>query len=109
MPFDFGLRTTFNNVAELYDEVRPGYPEALIEDALTLSEIPPDGRILEIGCGTGKATLPFARRGYAIVIFVDDAPQLPKWATCKKLLTNQKSYAMMVTMPETFPVSLPQP
>ena len=74
-----------------------------------LSEIPPDGRILEIGCGTGKATLPFAQRGYAIVIFVDDAPHLPKWATCKKLLTNQKSYAMMVTMPETFPVSLPQP
>jgi SAM-dependent methyltransferase len=67
MPFDFSHRTTFNNVADLYDEVRPGYPEALIEDALTLSGIPPDGRILEIGCGTGKATLPFAQRGYAMV------------------------------------------
>ncbi len=67
MPFDFSHRTTFNNVADLYDEVRPGYPEALIEDALTLSGIPPDGRILEIGCGTGKATLPFARRGYAML------------------------------------------
>jgi SAM-dependent methyltransferase len=67
MRFDFGQRTTFNSVAELYDEVRPGYPQALIEDTLTLSEIPPDGRILEIGCGTGKATLPFARRGYAML------------------------------------------
>jgi SAM-dependent methyltransferase len=61
---DRTLRTTFDDVAALYDEARPGYPEPLIEDALSLSGIPPDGRILEIGCGSGQATLPFARRGY---------------------------------------------
>jgi SAM-dependent methyltransferase len=67
MTRDLQLRTTFDDVAELYDEVRPGYPEALIDDVLALSGVPAGGRLLEIGCGTGQATLPFARRGYSIL------------------------------------------
>lgn len=61
------LRTTFNQVALLYDQVRPGYPEALFDDVVSLSLISPVGRILEIGCGTGQATVPFARLGYRIL------------------------------------------
>jgi SAM-dependent methyltransferase len=60
------LRTTFDQDASLYDRVRPGYPSALFEDIIKFSEIPGDGTILEIGCGTAQATLPFAERGYAI-------------------------------------------
>ncbi len=61
------LRATFNSAAREYDAIRPGYPDALIEDVITLSGIPEGGRVLEIGCGTGQATLPFARRGYRIL------------------------------------------
>jgi SAM-dependent methyltransferase len=61
------LRTTFDEAASLYDEVRPGYPEDLFDDVVSLSRIPAGGRILEIGCGTGQATVPFARRGYRIL------------------------------------------
>ena len=61
------LGASFDRSAELYDEVRPGYPEELIEDIIRLSAIPPGGRILEIGPGPGKATLPFARRGYRML------------------------------------------
>ena len=61
------LRTTVDEAASLYDEVRPGYPEELFEDVVSLSGIPAGGRILEIGCGTGQATVPFARRGYSIL------------------------------------------
>ena len=61
------LRTTFDEAASLYDEVRPGYPEGLFDDVVSLSGIPAGGRILEIGCGTGQATVPFARRGYQIL------------------------------------------
>jgi len=61
------LRTTFDEAASLYDEVRPGYPEDLFDDIVSLSRIPAGGRILEIGCGTGQATVPFARRGYRIL------------------------------------------
>jgi SAM-dependent methyltransferase len=60
------LRATFNEAALLYDRARPGYPEALFDDVVSLSGIPPGGRILEIGCGTGQATVPLARRGYRI-------------------------------------------
>lgn len=61
------LRTTFDGAALLYDEVRPGYPEKLFDDVVSLSGIPPGGRVLEIGCGTGQATLPFARRSYEML------------------------------------------
>ena len=67
MKRDMSRRTTFNKVARLYSEMRPSYPEALIEDVVSLSGIPPDGRILEVGCGPGQATVPFARRGYAML------------------------------------------
>jgi SAM-dependent methyltransferase len=60
------LRSTFDEAASLYDEVRPGYPEDLFDDIVSLSRIPAGGRILEIGCGTGQATVPLARRGYRI-------------------------------------------
>src|ERR671911_1963809 len=61
------LRAIFDGAALLYDEVRPGYPEELFDDVVSLSGIPSGGRILEIGCGTGQATVPFARRGYRIL------------------------------------------
>jgi SAM-dependent methyltransferase len=67
MTRDLQLRTTFDDVAELYDEARPGYPEALIDDVIALSGLPAGGHILEIGCGSGQATLPFARRGYSML------------------------------------------
>jgi len=67
MPIDRSRRITFENVADTYDEVRTGYPQELIGDILSLSGLPPDGRILEIGCGPGNATISFARLGYRIL------------------------------------------
>jgi SAM-dependent methyltransferase len=61
------LRSSFNESAELYDEVRPGYPTSIIDTIIADAELPPDGKILEIGCGTGQITIPFASRGYRIV------------------------------------------
>ena len=67
MTLDQSRRTTFDEAARTYDEARPGYPEQLVEDVIALSGIPRGGRILEVGCGPGTATLPFARRGYAML------------------------------------------
>jgi SAM-dependent methyltransferase len=61
------LRTTFEEVADLYDRARPEYPASLFDDLVTLCGLAGGGRILEIGCGTGQATLPLARRGLEIV------------------------------------------
>jgi SAM-dependent methyltransferase len=60
-------RFTFNQVALEYDAARPTYPEALVEDVLAISMLPQNGKILEVGCGSGQATLPFARRGYQMI------------------------------------------
>lgn len=61
------LRSTFDGAAALYDEARPGYPERLFDDIVSLSRVPSGGRVLEVGCGTGQATLPLARRGYQVL------------------------------------------
>ncbi len=60
-------KIVFDQIARDYDEVRPGYPQELIDDIISISGIPEDGRILEIGCGTGQATIPFAKRGYYMI------------------------------------------
>jgi len=59
-------RTTFDEVAELYDRVRPTYPDALLDDLVELAGLEPGSRVVEVGCGTGKATVPLAERGLEI-------------------------------------------
>jgi SAM-dependent methyltransferase len=61
------LRATFTEDAERYDRARPGYPAALFEDLAALAGLEPGSRVLEIGCGTGQATIPLAELGYQIV------------------------------------------
>jgi SAM-dependent methyltransferase len=61
---DEARRTSFDHKAELYDAMRPSYPEALVDD---LIEQCAPRRMLEIGAGTGKATLMFARAGRELV------------------------------------------
>src|SRR5215467_5410509 len=60
------LRQTFNTAASTYHRARPGYPGELFDDLITVTGLAPGDRLLEIGCATGKATLPLARRGFAI-------------------------------------------
>ena len=60
------LRTTFEQVPELYDRARPTYPGEVFEDLAVLAQLPAAARIVEIGCGTGQATLPLAERGYQV-------------------------------------------
>jgi SAM-dependent methyltransferase len=60
-------RLTFDEIAELYDRARPGYPAALFDDLVALAHLRPGDRVLEIGCGTGQATRPLAERGLDVV------------------------------------------
>jgi SAM-dependent methyltransferase len=60
--------STFDQVAELYNSGRREVPDEIIHDLFNLAGIEPTGaRVLEIGCGTGQATLPLARRGCRVV------------------------------------------
>lgn len=59
-------RTTFEQVPELYERARPGYPPQVFDDLVALAQLPAQARLLEIGCGTGQATVPLAERGFEI-------------------------------------------
>ena len=47
--------------------MRPGYPPELFDELAELAALQPGSRVLEIGLGTGQATVPLAERGYEIV------------------------------------------
>ncbi|WP_433360489.1 class I SAM-dependent methyltransferase [Actinoplanes sp. CA-142083] len=57
------LGLVFNEVPELYDRVRPGYPDDLFTDLAGLSGIGPGSPVLEVGAGTGQATRSLAALG----------------------------------------------
>lgn len=57
------LRTTFNEDEYNYDKARPDYPDELFEDILRYIDLSENSNVLEIGIGTGQATLPFLNRG----------------------------------------------
>lgn len=61
------LRETFDQDAERYDRARPGYPSALFGDLAELACVGPGCRVLELGCGTGQASVPLAERGCELV------------------------------------------
>jgi SAM-dependent methyltransferase len=61
------LRRTFDAVALDYQGARPEYPDALYATLLALTGVRPQADALcEVGSASGKATLPLARRGFAI-------------------------------------------
>ena len=67
MPERERLRRTFDAVAEDYQDARPEYPDALYEALISLTGVVAGvDELCEVGCASGKATLPLARRGFAI-------------------------------------------
>jgi SAM-dependent methyltransferase len=54
-------RLVFGEVADEYDDVRVGYPDALVDAVLEYCGAVPD-TMVEIGAGTGKATAAFVTR-----------------------------------------------
>ncbi len=59
-------RALYDQAAVRYDRARPVYPEALFNDIQSFAQLDAKARILEVGCGSGQATLSLARRGYQI-------------------------------------------
>src|SRR4051812_50087130 len=94
------LRTTFSEDAERYDRARPGYPTALYDDLARLAGVGPGCRVLEIGCGTGKATVPLAERGCTIV-GVELGAEMA--AVARRRLARHSDVEILVAPFEEFP------
>jgi SAM-dependent methyltransferase len=60
------LGRVFNEVPELYDRVRPTYPDELFADLAAITGLHSRSPVLEVGCGTGQATRALAAIGYAV-------------------------------------------
>jgi SAM-dependent methyltransferase len=69
------LGRVFNEVAELYDSVRPTYPIDLFGDLVAITKLDERSFVLEIGCGTGQATRSLAALGSPVTA-VEPGPDL---------------------------------
>jgi len=65
----------FDEVPEIYDRVRPAYPEELFADLVAITGIHAGSSVLEVGCGTGQATRSLAALGYSVTA-VEPGPGL---------------------------------
>ncbi len=59
-------KESFNSAAELYDEVRPSYPDEVVDWIIEKTKINTKDKLLEIAPGTGQATKKFGERKYRI-------------------------------------------
>jgi len=59
-------RDSFNEAAQLYDAVRPTYPDELIDWIIEKTKLNKNDDLLEIAPGTGQCTRKFAERDFKI-------------------------------------------
>ena len=95
-------RFAFNEIAALYDRARPGYPAAVFDDIAAAAALAPGDAVLDVGCGSGQATIGFARRGLAVTALDPGADLL---ALARRRLAGFDNVAFVRSMFET--ASLP--
>lgn len=87
-------RTHFDDIVTNYDRMRPEYPHELFEDILSYSGLKYGGNALEIGAGTGKATIPFLNKGFHITA-VEIGEKMAGYLS--KKLENHQNFNVIVT------------
>jgi SAM-dependent methyltransferase len=76
----------YSSVAQTYDRVRPKYAPAFLDRVVEVAKIPNNGKILEVGCGPGTATLSLAKMGYSVIALE------PSLAACEVARQNVAAY-----------------
>lgn len=70
---DHRRRLSFGSVAPQYDRHRPGYPAEMVDAVIGYASLEPGDRVLDVGAGTGHATLLFAARGFRLTAIEPDS------------------------------------
>ena len=60
------LGGTFDTAVPLYDKMRPGYPSEIYDTVFDYARIGAGSRAVEVGSGSGQATLPVLKTGCAL-------------------------------------------
>lgn len=92
---------TFNAVPDVYERIRPRYPEAMFEDLFAL--LPTSPHVLEVGPGTGQATRDLLAYG-ATVHAIEIGPAMA--AKLREVLPNSR---LTVTVGDFEDVPVGQP
>lgn len=85
------LRSSFDSDPWAYEALRPLYPAELIRKVLDYARLPAGERCLEIGYGTGQATLPFLEAGLQVEAS-ELGPQLA--AFCRQKLAGKPKFRL---------------
>lgn len=89
-------RRWYDGVADAYDRARPRYPAALLDQAIAWANLQGGGRLLEIGCGPGIATVDLAQRGFTLVAL---EPSATAWERARQ---HCAAYGQVSLVNQTF-------
>jgi SAM-dependent methyltransferase len=96
-PQDLELRKNwYSPVADAYNKVRPRYPQEIINRTVEIAKLTPEGRILELGCGPGNATVSYAQLGFSMICLE------PSQEACKFARENCVAYPNVKIQQTTF-------
>lgn len=71
------LKGSFDKSSEHYVRARAEYPPEMTDTIVSLAGLTPSSKLLDVGCGSGQATMEFVARGYQVVA-IDPAPNAIK-------------------------------
>jgi len=100
------LKVTFESIADRYHAARPDYPAELFDELVAAPGLRAGAKLLEVGCGTGKATVPLADRGFEITA-LELGPQLA--ASAQRNLAAYELVRVVQQAFETWQPSAGQP
>ena len=72
-------RTDYSEIAEVYDRARPGdspHLEWWFERIAEVGQLGPGRRLIDLGCGTGRWTIPLAEGTGCETVGVDSSPEM---------------------------------
>jgi SAM-dependent methyltransferase len=90
----------FQGMGAEYDRLRPEFPERLYSDVLHEAGLKKGARVLDVGCGTGKATAHIAGKGFRI-LGVDPSPTMLAVARARHFPDTKFKACRFEDFPET--------
>lgn len=91
----------FGEVADQYDAARPSYPDALFDAVIEYGSLHAGDPALEIGAGTGKATMGFVTRGLAVHA-LEPSPEMASVLRAKGVDVDETAFQEWTVRPGKF-------